>query len=123
MKMSMDLDYLEDCNRARPNWSPEDGVASPLLEFLILLNMPLGYVWMVVLVLFLWKRNIFGGVLATLCSFILIANWIGMYEFNDDLYLGRLGGCVGSLSITIAVLSAVGFLGAAVAGARLYKRN
>jgi len=120
--MSIDLDYLADCNRARPNWTPEDGVASPTLEFLILLNTPLGYVWIAVLALFLWKRNTFSGILMILCSLILLANWIGMYELNDDLYLGGLGGCVGSLSITISVLLVVSLLGIAVVGSRLYKR-
>lgn len=120
--MSIDLDYIEDCNRARPNWTPEDGVASPFLEFLILLNTPMGYIWIAILALFLWKKSTFSGVVVILCSLIVLANWIGMYELNDDLYLGSLGGCVGSLSITIAVLLAVGLLGVAVVGARLYRR-
>lgn len=121
--MSIDLDYLEDCNRARPNWTPEDGVASPFLEFLILLNTPLGYVWIAVLAVFLWKRNTSSGFLTILCSLFLLAEWVVMYNLNDDLYLGGLGGCVGSLSITINVLSAVSFLGVAVVGAQLCRRN
>lgn len=120
--MSIDLDYLEECNRARPNWTPEYGVASPFLEFLILVNTPLGYIWMAVLALFLWKRNTLSGVLMTLCSLVLLAHWIMTSELNDDLYLGRLGGCVGSLAVTTAVLLVVSLFGLVVIGARLYKR-
>jgi hypothetical protein len=120
--MKIDLDYLEDCNRARPNWSPEDGVASSFVEFLILVNTPLGYIWIVILALFLWKRSILTGFLMALGSLVLLANWIAMYEINDDFYLGRLGGCVGSLSITTAVFLAASLFGVAAIGARVYKR-
>ena len=120
--MSVDLDYLEDCARARPNWTPEDGVASPAIEFLNLLNTPPGYIWIAILALFLWQRGVRSGLLITLGSLILIAHWTAMYELNDDLYLGRLGGCVGSLSIATAVLLTASLLGAAIIGARLYNR-
>ncbi|MEX3014555.1 hypothetical protein [Gymnodinialimonas hymeniacidonis] len=120
--MSIDLYYLEDCNRVRPNWMPEDGVASSFLEFLILLNTPLGYVWIAVCALFLWKRNAFAGAIMTLCSLALLANWVAMYELDDDLYLGVLGGCVGSLSVTISALIAGSLLGMAVVAARLFQR-
>ena len=119
--MGINLNYLEDCNRARPSWMPEDGVASPFLEFLILLNTPMGYIWIAVLTLSLWKRSAFNGLLLILSSLAVLVHWTATYELDDDLNLGGLGGCVGSLWLAITVLLVVILFGVAVVIFRLFK--
>ena len=122
--MSVDLDYLVDCKRARPDWTPEDGVASSFDEMLIAMNSPSGYVWMAVFALFLWKRNALSGILLTLFSLVLLADWnLFKYNFVDDLYLGQLGGCVGTHEVANAVLLTASFLGIALVGIRVFRRK
>ena len=94
---------------------------SPYVEFLDLLTTPLGYIWMAVLFMFLWKRTAFSGILISTFSLGLLVHWFAIYELHDDLYLGRLGGCVGSLSVTIAALSLAILLGSAVVGWWIHK--
>ena len=55
--MAVNTNYLEDCGRARPDWSPKDGVASSFSEFFFAMNDPLGYAWFAFVALFLWKQN------------------------------------------------------------------
>ncbi|MEP1209149.1 MAG: hypothetical protein ABJM29_20700 [Rhizobiaceae bacterium] len=117
--VKIDLSYLEDCQRARPEWAPGDGVTSSLSEFTFLINTPLGYAWIAIVLLCLRQRSILSGIILIFVSLALLANWILQYNLNDDLYLGGKGGCVGSLSATFAVLLAVSLIGAIVVGVRL----
>ncbi|KIC07700.1 hypothetical protein RA19_23270 [Leisingera sp. ANG-M1] len=121
--MSIDLDYLVDCKRARPDWTPDDGVASSFYELLIAMNSPSGYVWVAVVTLFLWKRNALSGALLAFLSLALLADW-NLFKYNlvDDLYLGQLGGCVGSLEVANVVLLTASFLGIALVGFRVFRR-
>ena len=122
--MSVDLSYLEDCERVRPNWSPENGVASSLSELFITMNEPLGFAWLAVLILFLLKRNTLFGVLSALLSLWLLADWnLLKYNLDDDLYLGQLGGCVGSLVVTNILLSAAFLLSVLVVFSRWLRRT
>ena len=120
--MTVNLSYLEDCARARPNWSPEDGVASSFSELFITMSEPLGFAWLAVLTLFLWKRNTLLGVLLALLSLWLLADSnLLKYNLDDDLYLGQLGGCVGSLVVTNVVLLTAFLLGLLVVFLRVLK--
>ena len=109
--MSVNLSYLEDCERARPNWSPEDGVASPFVELLITINGPFGFAWLATLALFIWKRNAWTGLLLAIISVGVAFHWNAVkYNIDDDLYYGQLGGCVGSLLVAnFVLLSAAAF--------------
>ena len=118
--MSINLSYFEDCKRARPNWIPEHGQASSFNEFLIFMNTPLGYIWVIFLLLFLWKRNALFGFLLILNSLALLALSIVDYTIIDELYLGRLGGCVGSPNVTVGVLGIVSLFGAIIVTRSLY---
>jgi len=120
IKLNIDhLSYREDCQRARPDWVPEDGVVTSVSEFLILLNTPFGYVWIAILVLCLWKRNALSGIFLMLSSMAILTNWNIQYNQNDDLYYGHLGGCVGSLSVTSSVLLVASAVGVITVGARI----
>lgn len=121
--MSVNLSYLEDCARARPNLSPEHGVASSFSELFITMNEPLGFAWLAVLTLFLLKRNTLLGVFLALLSLWLLADWnLLKYNLDDDLFLGQRGGCVGSLVVTNIVLLTAFLLGALVVFLRWLKR-
>ena len=121
--MSIDLSYLEYCKRARPNWIPENGQASSFNEFLIFMNIPLGYVWVVVLLLFLWKRSALFGVLLILNSLALLVLATVNYTIIDELHLGRLGGCVGSLNVTVTILITACLFDAIIAARGLFNRS
>jgi len=113
--MSVDLAYIDDCAQARPEWMAEDGAVSSLQEFVWVVHTPLGYVWLAILVLFIWKRTVFTGLWLAAASVCLAgANWVGC-NLDDDLYLGQLGGCVGTLSGTYGVLLCASVVGAACA--------
>ena len=120
--MAVDLAYLDFCRLARPDWSPEDGAASSFSEFLILLTTVEGLIFLSNFALFLWKRGLWTGVLLGGLSLWLWFGWSLHYALDDDLFLGRLGGCVGSLTVTYAVLLSAAVLGFGVAGYRLYRR-
>ena len=110
--MSVNLSYLEDCERVRSNWSPEDGVVSSFDEFFVTMNEPLGFVWLALLALFLWKRNTLSGSLLALFSLGLLADWnLLKYNLDDGLYYGQLGGCVGSLAVSNALLLVASLIG------------
>lgn len=110
--MSINLSYLEDCERARPNWTPEDGVASSFQELLITINEPLGFAWLAILALFIWKRNAWTGLLLAIFSIGVALEWNALkYNLDDDLYYGQLGGCVGSLLVANIVLLSVAAFG------------
>lgn len=114
--------YAEHCAIARPGWTPEDGKASSIVEFLILLATPLGIAWLALLLLLFWARNGFLGVLFSIACTAQAAHWVVRYSLDDDLYLGTVGGCVGSLTATLVVL-ALGFLfGLAIAALDLRDR-
>ena len=122
--MGVNLSYLDFCERARPEWTPEDGVASSVLEFFIALNTPFGYIWVAALILLLWKRSILPGVLLIFVSGTLFAFWNTIrYNLVDDLYYGQLGGCVGSLDFANLVLVIAGLLGLGAICFSLYKRE
>ena len=122
--MAVDLRYLEDCERARPNWSPEDGLATSFNELFFAMNEPLGFVWLAIFALFLWKRSALFGSLLVISSLGLLAEWnFGKYNLVDDLYYGQLGGCVGSLTVTNGVLLLASFLGIVVVLLRLHGRK
>ena len=97
---------MEECALARPGWSPDGGSASALAEFLILLNSPLGYNRIALLILQIGKRNLGTSGLLALYSFGLLVKWTSLYTLNDDLWIGYQTGCVGSLSTTTAILAA-----------------
>ncbi|MDO6734002.1 hypothetical protein Q4555_04945 [Octadecabacter sp. 1_MG-2023] len=121
--MSVNLDFLEECEIVRPSWSPEYGVASSFSEFFVTLNEPLGLVWLAVLALFLWKRNVLFSVLLSLLSVSLLAYWNWEKYAYDGLYFGQLGGCVGSLFVTNIVLWAAFLFGIAGVFWRRFKRT
>ncbi|WP_133260418.1 hypothetical protein [Rhodovulum sp. BSW8] len=84
---------------------------------------PLGFAWLAVLALFLWKRNALFGVLLALLSLWLLSDWNMLkYNLDDDLYLGQLGGCVGSLLVTNIVLLTAILLGVLVVYWRWLRR-
>jgi hypothetical protein len=120
--MSVNPDFVEECDTIRPDWSLEDGVASSFPEFLIALNEPLGFGWLAILALFLWTRSVLLSVLLSLLSVCLLAylNW-EKYAY-DELFFGQLGGCVGSLVVTNIVLWAAFLLGVAALSWRWHKR-
>ncbi len=105
------MSYLIDCERARPNWTPDAGVASSFKELLITMNEPLGFVWLAMLASFMWKRNGWTGSLLAIFSIWVAFDWNALkYNLDDDLYYGQLGGCVGSLLVAnIVLLSAAAF--------------
>jgi len=122
--MSVNLSYLEDCERVRPSWSPEDGVASSFSEFFFTMNEPLSFVWLAIMALFLWKRSMLFSVLLPLLSLWLWADWNWLkYYLDDDLYHGQLGGCVGSLAVTNIVLLTAFLLGILAAFWRWLRRT
>ncbi|OED50174.1 hypothetical protein AB838_03575 [Rhodobacteraceae bacterium (ex Bugula neritina AB1)] len=91
---------------------------------LIAMNSPSGYVWIAVVALFLWKRNALSGALLALFSLALLADWnLFKYNFVDDLYLGQLGGCVGTHEVANTVLVAASLLGIAQFGFWVLKRS
>ena len=107
--------YAEDCARVRPDWTPDDGQASTVTEFFILLTTPLGFAWFALLILLLWTRNGWLGAVFGLACLALSAQWIAHYSLDDDLYLGSVGGCVGSLNAALGVLGFGFLLGLAIA--------
>ncbi|RBO52930.1 hypothetical protein DSD19_11960 [Rhodovulum sp. BSW8] len=63
------------------------------------------------------------GVLLALLSLWLLSDWNMLkYNLDDDLYLGQLGGCVGSLLVTNIVLLTAILLGVLVVYWRWLRR-
>jgi len=85
------------------------------------MNAPLAYLWIVVLAVFLWKRNAWTGLALAAFTWALILWWVAAYDLVNGLYLGRQGGCVGSLNVMLAVLIPVSLLGLLVVIVRFYR--
>ena len=114
---------MEECALIRPEWTAETGPVSSFAEFLILLNTPLGYLWIAALLLLIWKRRIWSGLLLAAYSFGLIVEWVIRYSLNDDLWIGFETGCIGALDVTVSTLAASILLGLGTAAHSIWMKR